>query len=97
MNFLGDSITEGIGVEDIENCRVDNRLKKLCDLAAVNNYSVSGTRLAHQIHPTDKPHYDLCFCGPAAFGAQPLSRMKISRMEAIIRFLRSLEKFFFIV
>ena len=65
VNFLGDSITEGIGVEDIENCRVDNRLKKLCDLAAVNNYSVSGTRLAHQIHPTDKPHYDLCFCGRA--------------------------------
>ena len=65
VNFLGDSITEGIGVTYTETCRVDNRLKKLCDLAQVRNYSVSGTRLAHQIHPTDKPHYDLCFCGRA--------------------------------
>ena len=65
VNFLGDSITEGIGVSDWENCRVDNHLAKLCKLACVNNYSVSGTRLAHQFHPTDKPHYDLCFCGRA--------------------------------
>lgn len=65
VNFLGDSIAEGIGVTDPENCRVDNHLKKLCGLSHVNNYSVSGTRLAHQFHPTDKPHYDLCFCGRA--------------------------------
>ena len=65
VNFLGDSITEGIGVNDWDNCRVDHRLAKLCELSKVNNYSVSGTRLAHQFHPTDKPHYDLCFCGRA--------------------------------
>lgn len=65
VNFLGDSITEGIGVTDQEHCRVDLRLAKLCQLSQVNNYSVSGTRLAHQFHPTDKPHYDLCFCGRA--------------------------------
>ena len=53
VNFLGDSITEGIGVNDWDNCRVDHRLAKLCELSKVNNYSVSGTRLAHQFHPTD--------------------------------------------
>jgi lysophospholipase L1-like esterase len=40
-------------------------LKKELQLSAVNNYSISGTRLAHQIHPSEKPRYDLCFCGRA--------------------------------
>lgn len=65
VNFLGDSITEGTGVTDRENCRYDNRLAKLCGLAAHNNYGIGGTRLAHQIHPSEKPRYDLCFCGRA--------------------------------
>ena len=26
--FLGDSITEGVGVEDCENCRYDRRILK---------------------------------------------------------------------
>lgn len=63
VNFLGDSITEGVGVTDIANCRYDNRLKELCQLSAVNNYGISGTRLAHQIHASEKPRFDLCFCG----------------------------------
>lgn len=29
INFLGDSITEGTGVADIENCRYDNRLSQM--------------------------------------------------------------------
>lgn len=65
VNFLGDSITEGVGVTDQQNCRYDNRLAKLCGLSATNNYSISGSRLAHQIHPSEKPRYDLCFCGRA--------------------------------
>lgn len=65
VNFLGDSITEGTGVTDRANCRYDNRLAKMCQLSAVNNYSIGGTRLAHQIHPSEKPRYDLCFCGRA--------------------------------
>ena len=65
VNFLGDSITEGVGVGDRENCRYDRRLARLCGLAATNNYGISGTRLAHQIRPSDKPRYDLCFCGRA--------------------------------
>lgn len=64
VNFLGDSITEGVGVADQAN-RYDNRLAAMCQLSKVNNYSISGTRLAHQIHPSEKPRYDLCFCGRA--------------------------------
>lgn len=65
IDFLGDSITEGVGVEDIENCRYDNRLKKMLNLKAVYNHGVSGTRLAHQHHASEKPRHDLCFCGRA--------------------------------
>lgn len=65
VNFLGDSITEGVGVTDRASCRYDNRLAALCQLSAVNNYGVSGTRLAHQIHASETPRYDLCFCGRA--------------------------------
>ncbi len=65
INFLGDSITEGIGVADIPNCRFDNVIKKRCGLKAVNNYGIGGTRIAHQIHASLNPRYDLCFCGRA--------------------------------
>ena len=63
VNFLGDSITEGVGVADIANCRYDNRLAAMCQLSAVNNYGIGGTRLAHQVHASEKPRHDLCFCG----------------------------------
>lgn len=65
VNFLGDSITEGTGVADISGCRYDNRLAVMCGLSKVNNYGIGGTRLAHQRHPSEKPRYDLCFCGRA--------------------------------
>ncbi len=65
IDFLGDSITEGVGVSDCENNRFDNRLKKMCDLKAVYNYGVGGTRLAHQAKSSDKPRHDLGFCGRA--------------------------------
>ena len=65
VNFLGDSITEGVGVSDIPNCRYDNVLARLCGLSKINTYGVSGSRLAHQTLPSDKPRYDLCFCGRA--------------------------------
>lgn len=64
VNFLGDSITEGSGVENQEN-RFDNRIFKMCELSAANRYAISGSRIAHQIHPSEKPRYDLCFCGRA--------------------------------
>ena len=65
VNFLGDSITVGTGVTDVENCRYDNRLAAMCQPSAINNYSVGGSRLAHQIRPSENPRYDLCFCGRA--------------------------------
>ena len=64
INFLGDSITEGAGTSD-PKYRYDNRLAELCRLSKVNNYGISGTRLAHQFHVSESPRYDLCFCGRA--------------------------------
>lgn len=65
IDFLGDSITEGVGVTDIENCRYDNRLRKTYGLEKNYNYGIGGTRLAHQSKPSEKPRHDLCFCGRA--------------------------------
>ncbi len=62
--FLGDSITEGVGVTDRNN-RYDNILLREYGLAETQNQSISGSRLAHQMTPSEKPHYDLCFCGRA--------------------------------
>lgn len=63
IDFLGDSITEGVGVVDIENNRYDNVMKKNYGLAEVYNYGIGGSRLAHQSKPSEKPRHDLCFCG----------------------------------
>ena len=65
IQFLGDSITEGHGVADIENCRYDNVLKRECALEKVYNDGIGGTRLAHQSKPSEKARHDLCFCGRA--------------------------------
>lgn len=65
IDFLGDSITEGVGVTDRANNRYDNVLKKNCGLAATYNYGIGGTRIAHQSKPSAKPRHDLCFCGRA--------------------------------
>ncbi len=63
IDFLGDSITEGVGVTDIENCRYDNVIRREYGLKATYNYGIGGTRLAHQSVPSEKPRHDLCFCG----------------------------------
>ena len=65
VNFLGDSITFGVGVTDIANCRYDNRIAHMLGLSRVNNHSINGSRMAHQTVPSAKPWYDLCFCGRA--------------------------------
>lgn len=64
VSFLGDSITEGVGVSSSDN-RYDNRLKAMLNLKRVYNYGIGGTRLAHQSVPSEKPRFDLCFCGRA--------------------------------
>ena len=63
VNFLGDSITEGVGVTDVVNNRYHARLKELCQLSAVTHYGISGTRIAHQTRASETPRFDLCFCG----------------------------------
>lgn len=64
IDFLGDSITEGVGVCD-QNNRYDNIAHRRLGLAAHYNYGIGGTRLAHQSAPSETPRYDLCFCGRA--------------------------------
>ena len=64
INILGDSITEGSGLTDM-NDRYDNLLVDMLGITKINNYSISGTRLAHQSRPSIRPRYDLCFCGRA--------------------------------
>ncbi len=64
INFLGDSITEGEGVNEIAY-RYDCIIREQCGLTAANNYGISGTRIAHQMVPSDIPRHDLCFCGRA--------------------------------
>ena len=74
VNFLGDSITEGGGVENMA-CRYDNRLAKMWELTA-NNYGIGGTRLAHQTVSSANPRQDLCFCG-RAYNMDPTADMVI--------------------
>ncbi len=62
--FLGDSITEGVGVTDQDN-RYDNVIAREYQLAKTQNLSISGSRIAHQSVPSEKPYYDLTFCGRA--------------------------------
>lgn len=61
--FLGDSITEGTGVSDVDNNRYDNVIKQMYPVKEVCNYGIGGTRFAHQTVPSEKPRFDLCFCG----------------------------------
>ena len=62
--FLGDSITEGAGVADIPACRFDNRIAARYGATALN-YGIGGSRIAHQHHASEKPRYDMNFCGRA--------------------------------
>ncbi len=61
--FLGDSITEGHGVAHSKN-RYDSRLAREFGFTALN-YGIGGTRIAHQHRASEKPRWDLCFCGRA--------------------------------
>lgn len=63
INFLGDSITEGVGVSCPEHIYL-NLLKKRAPLAAARNYGVGGTRIAAQIHPSN-PEWDRDFLSRA--------------------------------
>lgn len=47
INFLGDSITQGVGVSTPENY-FPEVMKRSCKLAEARNYGISGTRIARQ-------------------------------------------------
>ena len=59
INFLGDSITEGIGASDPSRCFV-RLMKESCELAEARNYGKGGTRIARQSVLSDSP-YDVDF------------------------------------
>ena len=62
INFLGDSITEGVGVSSPEFMYVEVFAKKF-EPAVARNYGIGGTRFAKQINPTvNNPRFDLDFC-----------------------------------
>lgn len=62
INFLGDSITEGVGCSDPANKVYHQLLKKSAGLAEARNYGVSGTRLATQTNEyPDHPEWGETF------------------------------------
>ena len=54
INFLGDSITEGVGTSDRSKIYL-NLLKTNVGLCEARNYGKSGTRIARQIRMTNDP------------------------------------------
>ncbi len=60
VNFLGDSITQGVGASCNEKNYV-NQTKEILNLAVANNYGISGTRIAPRIHPVDNPSFEQPF------------------------------------
>lgn len=59
INFLGDSITEGVAASSPEKCYVE----LVADLlnCEVRNYGISGTRFAKQQKPSSNPLFDEYF------------------------------------
>jgi len=63
INFLGDSITEGVGTACREEIYL-NLIKEAEDLKEARNYGISGTRLAVQNGPEDwGPAYSVRYTG----------------------------------
>ena len=62
IDFLGDSLTEGLYLKDNGN-RYDNYIARTCGLKKANNYGIGGTRIAFQSRPSEKAKHDLDFCG----------------------------------
>lgn len=60
-NFLGDSITEGCGVADMEHNIFWQRLGEECELAAYRGYGIGGTRIAIQHTESENPVWDQHF------------------------------------
>lgn len=63
LNFLGDSITEGVGASSEGNCYVNILARN--SGAVCRNYGIAGTRIARQSRPSEDPRFDLDFCSRA--------------------------------
>ena len=59
INFLGDSITEGVAATKEENTFV--YLVGQMTNSIVRNYGISGTRIAKSIKPSENPRFDMYF------------------------------------
>ncbi len=60
INFLGDSITEGVGVSAPDKIYL-NLIRERCGLAEARNYGISGSRIARQINKSELPRArDFC-------------------------------------
>lgn len=59
INFLGDSITEGVGIASVEDAYW-NLLKQNCGLLEARGYGIGGTRIARQ-HLPENPLWDQDF------------------------------------
>ncbi len=62
INFLGDSITEGVGASAPDTCYVEV-LRRMYHPAQVRNYGIGGTRIAPQKEVSIDPQWDQDFCG----------------------------------
>ena len=60
INFLGDSITQGVGASSEETCYVA-QIARLTG-AICRNYGISGTRIARRKVPYENPSFDQDFC-----------------------------------
>ena len=60
MAVLGDSITQGVGVEDLSNMYY-NRIQRECGVRELYVDGISGTRIARQQIPSETPSFDLNF------------------------------------
>jgi lysophospholipase L1-like esterase len=60
VNFLGDSITEGVGLKEETKTETVYHalLTKECGFKVARNYGISGTRFAHQLLGGDKTELD---------------------------------------
>jgi len=63
--FLGDSITEGVGVSDISKGYV-NLVKEILGLSETYNRGISGTRFAVQTAPSEEASFDKDFISRVA-------------------------------
>ena len=60
MAVLGDSITQGVGVENLSNMYY-NRIQRECGVRELYVDGIGGTRIARQQTPSEEPTFDLDF------------------------------------